>query len=300
MIDIAAIRQANPLPSIVAAAVKLQRAGHEWKGCCPFHSDRSPSFTIFADGERFHCFGCGASGDVLDYVQRLHRVPLAEAAKMLGADSFAPVQIAKPKPVEPSNRVAEAVEIWRASKSAIGSPVERYLHRRAIRLTPPSIRFDHLAYGQIGTFPCLIAAVQDLSGEVVGIQRTYLRHDGSGKAAVPKPKLSLGKISGGAIRLGDLDAKGTITVCEGLEDGLTLLQVLGEPVWVAAGASMLPAMQFPASVQSIVIGADNDEAGVIAANRAAETFDRRGLHVRTIRPSGLFKDFNAELQGDRA
>ena len=82
MIDTQAIRTSNPLPSIVAARVKLQRAGNEWKGCCPFHADRSPSFTIFAGGDRFHCFGCGASGDVLDFVQRAYGVSLPEAARM--------------------------------------------------------------------------------------------------------------------------------------------------------------------------------------------------------------------------
>ncbi len=67
-LDIAAIVAGHPLPSIVGASLKLQRAGKEWKACCPFHADRSPSFTIFDGGVRFHCFGCGASGDVLDYL----------------------------------------------------------------------------------------------------------------------------------------------------------------------------------------------------------------------------------------
>ena len=54
MIDIDAIRRDNPLQSVAGAQIRLSRSGNEWKGCCPFHADRSPSFTIFADGERFH------------------------------------------------------------------------------------------------------------------------------------------------------------------------------------------------------------------------------------------------------
>ncbi|MBD3747670.1 MAG: virulence-associated protein E, partial [Sphingopyxis terrae] len=55
-----------PLGVPVDPEVKLIRAGNELKGCCPFHADRSPSFTIFAGGERFHCFGCGAHGNAID------------------------------------------------------------------------------------------------------------------------------------------------------------------------------------------------------------------------------------------
>ena len=80
MIDIHAIRAANPLPTIAGAQVQLKRAGNEWKGCCPFHADRSPSFTIYSGGQRFQCFGCGASGDVLDYVAKLYGLGMVEAA----------------------------------------------------------------------------------------------------------------------------------------------------------------------------------------------------------------------------
>ena len=111
------------------------------------------------------------------------------------------------------------------------------------------------------------------------------------------PKRSLGRVKGGAIRLGELDGSGTLTVCEGPEDGLSLLEMAGGPVWVAAGATFLPAMQFPPEVRAIVIGADNDPAGRAAADKAAHTFADRGLAVRIIRPVEGAKDFNDELRG---
>ena len=86
---------------------------------------------------------------------------------------------------------------------------------------------------------------------------------GIGKAAVAKPKLSLGGIRGGAIRIGDpLD---TVAICEGLEDGLTLAQELGQPTWAAAGTSNLAALVLPPSVRKLIIGADNDAPGRKAA-----------------------------------
>jgi len=112
-LDLNAIRRDNPLPDIAARLVPLKTVGKEWMGCCPFHADRSPSFTIFDCGRRFYCFGCAASGDVLDFVQRAYRVTLPEAARMLGAGDV-------PK-LEGSSRwpIAEAAQGQDNSKAAL-------------------------------------------------------------------------------------------------------------------------------------------------------------------------------------
>ncbi|QGN56140.1 hypothetical protein GKE62_17895 [Novosphingobium sp. Gsoil 351] len=73
--------------------------------------------------------------------------------------------------------------------------------------------------------------------------------------------------------------------------------MVGGPVWVGAGATFLPAMQFPIGVRSVVIAADNDGAGERSAREAALAFAHRGLSVRIIRPLPAFKDFNDELRG---
>lgn len=297
MIDIQAIRTANPLPSVAGAQICLQRAGSEWKGCCPFHADRSPSFTIFAGGERFHCFGCGASGDVLDYVSRLYGLGMIEAARVLCAGELPKIDLPALPPAQRFSRTPEALAIWAKAIPAAGTLAGAYLAFRGILPPyPPSIRFLHLPCDNLGPLPCLVAAVRNVAGDLTGIQRIWLAHDGRGKADVAKPKRSLGTVKGGAIRLGDLDGTGAVTVCEGPEDGLSLLEMLGGPVWVAAGASFLPAMQFPPEVRSIVIGADNDSAGRVAADGAARAYAARGLSVRIIRPLDWAKDFNDELR----
>ena len=298
MIDMDAIRSAYPLPAVAAKIVALRPAGKEWVACCPFHSDRSPSFTIFDGGRRFHCFGCGASGDVLDFVQRAFGVDLAGAARLLGGGMIPTCSQPGTIPPRPADRSGEALAIWNRSVPAAGTPAEAYLAFRGIHgPIPPDIRFLRLPCGNLGPAPCLIAAVRDVDGNVTGVQRIWLAQDGRGKAAVAKPKLSLGRVKGGAIRLGDPDGAGAVTVCEGPEDGLSLLAMLGGPVWVAAGASFLPHMQFPAEAGSVLIGADNDPAGAQAAQAAAHAFAARGLSVRIIRPLAGFKDFNDELRG---
>lgn len=301
------LRRDNPLPAIAARLVPLKRSGDEWTACCPFHQDRSPSFTIYAGGQRFKCFGCGAGGDVLDFVQRAYGLDLAGAIRMLGGGTLP--RAALPPAWEFSDtgkkdqpdRMAEARAIWHRASPAAGTLAEAYLRWRAIDPPyPAALRFLALPYGNSGPLPCLVCAVRDPAGEVTGIQRIWLAHDGRGKAAVPKPKLSLGQVRGGAIRLGDPDASGVLTVCEGPEDGLSLAAMLGGPVWVAAGATFLPAMQFPAEVRSVLIGADNDPVGRTAADKAARDFAARGLAVRILRPLAGCKDFNDELRGERA
>lgn len=302
MADLDAIRRDNPLPDVAAQLVAIRQVGKEWIACCPFHADRSPSFTIFDAGRRFHCFGCGASGDVLDFVQRAYGVTFPEAARMLGAGEV-------PKLQTPAVReFSEAVKgqdygkvarsIWNRAVPASGTPAESYLRFRGILPPyPPDVRFLALPCDNLGPLPCLVLAVRDVDGEETGIQRIWLAHDGMGKADVAKPKRSLGQVKGGAIRFGDLDGSGVVTVCEGPEDGLSLLDLFGAPVWVSAGAVFLPHMQFPPGVRSIVIAADNDPAGRDAAQSAARAFAGRGLSVRIIRPIDGAKDFNDELRG---
>jgi DNA primase len=298
-LDLDAIREAHPLPAVAGAVVKLRRAGAEWKACCPFHSDRSPSFTIYSGGQRFQCFGCGVQGDVLDFIQRLHGVGLVEAARMLGAGELPSVEITcvpgDSASMANDDRREEALTIWRSAVPVEGTAAETYLRWRGITIDPPmSLRYAELPYGRSGgDLPCLVCCVSSPGGPLSGIQRIFLAPDGRGKADVPKPKLSLGRVSGGAIRLGPLDG-GELLVTEGPEDGLTLLQVLRRPVWVAAGGSMLPAMCFPDAVREVAIGGDNDDAGRAAAAKAARSFAERGLNCRVFFPTAG-KDFNSEL-----
>ena len=301
LIDLEAIRDANPLPSVVGGVIKIHKAGREWKACCPFHSDRSPSFTIYSGGRRFMCFGCGAEGDVFDFVSRLHNIGLRDAAVMLGKGDVVTIDIAPLPPAEDtSHRVDEARSIWRNAVPAQGTLAETYLRSRGISLpVPPTIRFAGLSYGARGReHPCLIAAVSDPDGKLCGIQRTYLAKDGRGKADVPKAKLSLGRVRCGAIRLAPVSRKMVVT--EGLEDGLSLQEALGLSVWVACGASMLPSLRLPDFVRDVAIGGDNDSAGRVAAEKAANAFAERGHGVRVFYPTEPHKDFNEELVGNRA
>ncbi|MYB23244.1 MAG: hypothetical protein F4Y29_12070 [Chloroflexi bacterium] len=83
-VDIAALKRRHPLGDVVeAAGVELLGRGRVRQGLCPFHEEREGSFTVYADTQKFHCFGCGLGGDVLDFVQRTDGVNLPEAIHRL-------------------------------------------------------------------------------------------------------------------------------------------------------------------------------------------------------------------------
>lgn len=297
----ARIRDTVSLSSLVSSAVLLKRAGREWKGCCPFHADRSPSFTIYADDRRFHCFGCGVEGDALDFVQRHHGVGLIEAIRMIDGGALPVVERAKVAVERVSfTRTDEAIAIWTAAAPADGTPAHAYLESRRLGgAVPPCLRFARLRYGQRGDLhPVLVALIVGPDDQPCGIQRTYLKPGGLGKLAVDKPKLSLGRVKGGAIRLAP--ALGEVAVTEGMEDALTIQRGVPMPAWAAAGAGMMPAMILPDHIRSVVIGADADEAGERSAREAGERWARERRAVRIIRPADGHKDFNAELMEGRA
>src|SRR5437762_5248404 len=89
--------QAN-IVQVVQEYVPLKRAGRTYKGLCPFHSERTPSFHVDPDKGFFHCFGCGVGGDVFKFLELHEKVGFVDAVKML-AQKFG---VALPEPVEGS------------------------------------------------------------------------------------------------------------------------------------------------------------------------------------------------------
>ena len=64
------IRQRNDIVELIGSYVNLKRAGSNFSGLCPYHSERSPSFTVFPATQSFYCVGCGAGGDAITFAMR--------------------------------------------------------------------------------------------------------------------------------------------------------------------------------------------------------------------------------------
>ena len=304
--DISPLKARFRLSRIIAKRVKLTRRGGDWWGVCPFHSEKTGSFSVNDAKGFYHCFGCGAHGDVLDWWQLTEGLQLPEAIDRLRqeAGEVRPWQEdARPTRADDAATRAkrdQALAIWHASQAIGGTIAETYLRSaRAIRADlPESLRFHPglpIAGPDSAAWPAMVAGVSNLEDEVIAIQRTFLARDGSGKALIDGPKRSLAPLAEGAVHLGEPTI--TLGIAEGVETGLSAMERFLVPVWCALGSN-LARIALPDTVRNVVIFADRGAAGEEAAEKARVSFRLRGRKVAVCFPS-IGKDFNDELRAKR-
>jgi len=131
------------LSGVVGRRVKLERAGREFKACCPFHNEKTPSFYVNDDKNFFHCFGCGAHGDVIGFRMRSDGVDFIEAVRDLAGEAglqMPSVDAADPAADAARNGVLACLEAAAVHFAAAlaGSPGEAYV-REERSLSPGEI-----------------------------------------------------------------------------------------------------------------------------------------------------------------
>ncbi|MCE9625179.1 MAG: DNA primase [Deltaproteobacteria bacterium] len=107
------IRERLSIVEFIGEFVQLKKAGKNHKGLCPFHQEKSPSFIVSPDRDTFHCFGCGAGGNLFHFLMKLESLSFPEAVERLA--ERAGVQVASSGPADPhaKERRDEAFEIHR-------------------------------------------------------------------------------------------------------------------------------------------------------------------------------------------
>ena len=81
--DIAAVRNTSDIVAVVSEHVQLKRVGRRWTGLCPFHQEKSGSFSVNAEEKLYYCFGCGAKGDVITFVREIEHLDFVGAIEKL-------------------------------------------------------------------------------------------------------------------------------------------------------------------------------------------------------------------------
>ena len=77
------IRSRNDIVDIVSSRIKLQKKGSSYFGLCPFHNEKSPSFSVSPNKQMFYCFGCGEGGNVFSFLMKYDNLTFSEALKEL-------------------------------------------------------------------------------------------------------------------------------------------------------------------------------------------------------------------------
>ena len=77
------IREKNDIVDVISRYVSLTRKGRNYFGLCPFHGEKTPSFSVNATDQFYHCFGCGAGGNVFTFLQNMENISFVEAVQQL-------------------------------------------------------------------------------------------------------------------------------------------------------------------------------------------------------------------------
>lgn len=137
---------------VIGERVPLKRAGRNYKGLCPFHQERTPSFFVFPESQHYHCFGCGAGGDVFTFIMQLDRLEFSEALATLARRAGVMLRPPTPQEQEADRTRRRLLEIHREAarffqeqlQSPAGATVRAYLDRRGIR--PETVQAFLLGY----------------------------------------------------------------------------------------------------------------------------------------------------------
>jgi len=132
------LRSRITLSSVILRTSKIQKAGREWKGCCPFHNEKTPSFTVSDEKGFYHCFGCGAHGDVIRWMTDQRGLSFMDAVKDLAIEAGMEVPAPDPRAARHAEQraglhdvMAAAQEWFKANlRSPEGEKALRYLKSR--------------------------------------------------------------------------------------------------------------------------------------------------------------------------
>jgi DNA primase len=122
---------------VVQERVALRRSGATWKGLCPFHGEKTPSFHVNGDKGFFHCFGCGAKGDVFEFVKLYDKITFPEAVRQVAARAGMPVPSPRKRPGSEQARPRDTLRAHEVAATWFREQLAAPQRRRAPRLPRP-------------------------------------------------------------------------------------------------------------------------------------------------------------------
>ena len=135
------LRARTSLSALIGRTVRVQKAGREYKACCPFHNENTPSFTINDEKGFYHCFGCSAHGDAIRWMTDQRGLSFMDAVKELAAEAGMDVPAPDPRAAKQAEQRAGLHDVMAAAQeyftdqlgSIEGAQARTYLERRGIK-----------------------------------------------------------------------------------------------------------------------------------------------------------------------
>ena len=271
--------------------VLVERLGGRWRPggamCrCPAHDDRTPSLSVRV-GERellFHCFAGCATHEVIRLLRALHLIETRGPARV------------SVSPADPASAYRSlAARLWATARPIDRTPAEAYLRARGLTIAGPELRYQARTPDGRGTSamfkPALLAAVRDSSG-LVAVHRTFL---GAHGASRPVARRALGRLGGGAVRLGP-PVDGQLGLAEGIETALAATLVTGIPCWATLGAERFARVALPTGVDRLLLFLDQDAGGRRAEQLARAAHRGSSIRLEACYPGVDAADWNDILQ----
>ena len=260
------------------------------------------SLSVDVANGRWYDHEAAEGGGVLDLIKRERRCNTAEALKWIEGigEYIPPVRPVKADPKHASSLRDAAMRIWQECTDPRGTAAEKYLINRRMGhgVECQDIRFHANCpfgkdeNGQQRFLPAMVALVRSPGDRTpMGIHRTALTPDGR-----KLDRKMLGPCHGGVVMLTSHEADSDISFCEGIETGLAVIKLFKRPVWAALSAGSLGSMQVIGGIQSLKIYADNDRAGLEAAQKCAREWITSGIKVSIEAPTVAGWDYADALE----
>ncbi len=151
MSQIQQVKEATNIIEILGEKITLQRAGTYWRALCPFHGEKSPSFFVSEQFQRYKCFGCGEHGDVFTFLQKYDGLTFGEAIQLLADRAGIKLESFRPDPAEEQRKkmleildLAKEYYCYLLTEHEAGEPGRAYLRERGV--TAESIKVFQLGY----------------------------------------------------------------------------------------------------------------------------------------------------------
>lgn len=269
-IDFDAIRRDYPLEATVAKVLPLRRSGGNKLAVCPFHPDKSPSMVLYRD-QTYHCFGCAAHGDVIDFIAGTQRLSIAESIRYLTGGNAPRLDDADRERREADARKREAEHKQRQHASTIEAQ-SRWARALPINGVGNAYleRKNVAPYGTRREGENLLVPIYDDAGDILSVQSIPPEQGGKKLFHAGAP------VSGGTFTLGTSES-GPVVIVEGFATGATVQAATGHLVVIGFSKGALKATARIARKRypdrEIIIAADSN--GVDDAHEAAKPVGAR-------------------------